>query len=403
MAKSDFGLLTRRAALVAGGGAVLSAVGVSAAFSAAAGERKFILVILRGALDGLAAAAPYADPNYLRLRGRLALPPPETQGGALPLSEGFGLHPRLAFLHQEWKAGALGLMHAASSPYRDRSHFDGQDVLESGGAAVYALSDGWLNRALQIAPARGAVAVASVLPLVLRGAGKASSYAPSFAPSANADTINRLMDLYADDPLLGPALAAAVETEAVAGETDMGANAAPRPRNVRPEAQWPGLASVAAKLLSAPEGPAAAVLAFDGWDTHANQGAAEGLLAGRLAALDESLKALKTGIGEAWPNAIVIVATEFGRTVAINGTGGTDHGTGGAAFVLGGKAKGGFIGDWPGLSSLYQNRDLPPANDLRALFAAALAGHWGVSRADLTARVFPGSGSIKAIDGVVKA
>ncbi len=395
--------IDRRRLLALGGGVALSAAGASAALSAVAGDRKLILVILRGALDGLAAVAPYGDPAYARLRGRLALGAPGAAGGVLPLTDGFGLNPKLAFLHAEWKAGALGVMHAAASPYRDRSHFDGQDVLESGGAAVYALSDGWINRALQIAPVRSGVAVASVLPLVLRGAGKATSYAPSFAPAANADTVNRLMDLYAEDPLLGPALAAAVETGEIAGENGMAADATPRPRGARPEAQWPQLAGVAARLLSAPDGPAAAVLAFDGWDTHANQGGAEGLLAGRLAALDESLKALKTGLGAAWASAAVVVATEFGRTVAINGTGGTDHGTGGVAFLLGGKAKGDFIGDWPGLAALHQNRDLPPANDLRALFAAVLSEHWGLPRADLAARVFPGSSGVKRLEGVIRA
>lgn len=395
--------IDRRRILALGGGGVLATVGATAAFSAAAGDRKLVLVILRGALDGLAAAAPYADPNYARLRGPLALAPPGEPGGVLPLTEGFGLHPKLAFLHEQWKVGALGLMHAASTPYRDRSHFDGQDVLESGGAAVYALSDGWLNRALQIAPARGGVAVASAIPLVLRGAGKAASYAPSFAPAADADTINRLMDLYADDALLGPALAAAVETGEIAGEAGMAQGAPPGARGGRPETQWPALAGVAAKLLSPPDGPAAAVLGFDGFDTHANQGAAEGLLAGRLAALDESLKTLKTGLGAAWDRSVVIVATEFGRTVAVNGTRGTDHGAGGAAFVLGGRAKGGFIGDWPGLSSLHQNRDLPPTNDLRALFAAALAEHWGLPRADIAARVFPGSAGAKQVLGLVRA
>jgi uncharacterized protein (DUF1501 family) len=395
--------LTRRAALSLGGGLLLSTAGASAAFSADRGGRKFILVILRGALDGLAAVAPYGDPRYAALRGRLALASPGAAGGVLPLSQGLGLHPKLAFLHEEWTGGSLGVLHAASSPYRDRSHFDGQDVLESGAAAVYAASDGWLNRALQIAPARDGVAIASAMPLVLRGAGKASSYAPSFAPAADADTAHRLMDLYADDPLLGPALAAAIETEALAGGADMAANGAQRGRGARPEAQWPGLAGVAAKLLAAPAGPAAAVLAFDGWDTHANQGAADGLLAGRLAGLDGAMRALKTGLGAHWADALVVVATEFGRTVAINGTGGTDHGTGGVAFVLGGKAKGGLIGDWAGLSALHQNRDLPPTNDLRALFAAALREHWGVSNVDLAARVFPGSAGVKRLDGVARA
>ncbi|MEQ1930918.1 MAG: DUF1501 domain-containing protein [Parvularculaceae bacterium] len=395
------GSITRRAALSVGGGLVLTAAGAGAAFSAAARDRKFVLVILRGALDGLAAVPAFGDPNYASLRGRLALPPPGAAGGVLPLDATFGLHPRLSFLHEEWKAGALAVMHAASSPYRERSHFDGQDVLESGGAAVFALNDGWLNRALAASPPRKAVAIASALPLVLRGPGPASSYAPSFARPANEDTIVRLMDLYAEDALLGPALASAVETQEIAAASGMENGA--KTGNPRAEGEWPGLARAAAKLLAAPEGPAAAVLAFDGWDTHANQGAAEGLLANRLAGLDASLKALKESLGAIYAQTVIVVATEFGRTVAVNGTNGTDHGTGGAAFVLGGPVKGGrILGDWPGLSALHQSRDIQPANDLRALFAAVLEEHWGVGKSAMASKVFPGAGATR-ISGLLKA
>ncbi|MBY0422962.1 MAG: DUF1501 domain-containing protein, partial [Parvularculaceae bacterium] len=278
----------------------------------------------------------------------------------------------------------------------------GQDVLESGGAAVYAIADGWLNRALGAGPARKGVAVSPALPLVLRGRAPASNYAPSFAPPPSADTLARLMDLYDGDSLLGPALASAAETEAIAGGAGMaGASQAARGGYA---GQWKELAAAAAKLLAQPEGPQAGVLAFDGWDTHANQGAADGQLAGRLAALDAALRALKDGLGEDWARTVVVVATEFGRTAAVNGTGGTDHGTGGAAFVLGGAVKGGrILGDWPGLGALYQDRDVPPANDLRALFAGILAEHWGLSRSDLATKVFPGSGALRRIEGIVRA
>lgn len=396
-------LLTRRAALTLGGGFAISAAGAGAALSAVAGERKFVLVILRGALDGLAAVPAYGDPRYGALRGRLALPPPGGAGGVLSLDQTFGLHPRLAFLHEEWKNGALAILHAAASPYRERSHFDGQDVLESGAAAVFALNDGWLNRALLLAPPAKAVAISGSLPLVLRGPGPASNYAPTFVRAANEDTLIRLMDLYAEDPLLGPALASAIETDDVASGGGMEERERPGGGYGRGNGQWPVLAGAAARLLAAPDGPAAAVLSFDGWDSHANQGGADGYVAVRLAGLDASLKALKEGLGAKWGKTLVIVATEFGRTVAPNGTLGTDHGAGAAALVLGGATKGGrMIGDWPGLASLHQNRDLQPANDLRALFMTALDEHWGIARADLQKKVFPGMG-VSPLSGLVKA
>ncbi len=389
--------IDRRRALIAAGGAVaFAAGGARAAVSNTSGARKLVLVILRGAMDGLAAIAPVNDPNYRRLRGKLALT------GGLALSDGFVLHPKLAFLHAAYLGGEAAILHAAASPYRDRSHFDAQDVLESGGGgAVYELSDGWLNRALAAGEKREGVALTSALPLVLRGPAPASSYAPSFAPAPSDDTIARLADLYADDPVLGPALAKGVATANLADGAAMAAARGGRGGSVA--AQWAGVAQSAAKLLAAPGGPAAAVLSFDGWDTHANQGADDGALAQRLAALDASLGALKTALGPVWRQTVVIVATEFGRTVSINGTGGTDHGTGGAAFLAGGAVKGGrLLGDWPGLANLHEGRDLRPATDLRALFMGALAEHWGLEAHALTTKVFPGAQAVRPLSGLVR-
>ena len=169
--------------------------------------------------------------------------------------------------------------------------------------------------------------------------------------------------------------------------------------------RWPALAATAGRLIAPDEAPIAAVLAFDGWDTHANQGGASGALAVRLKALDDSLAALKEALGSAYANTMIVVATEFGRTVRINGTGGTDHGTGGTAFALGGAMNGGrMLGDWPGLGAgaLHEGRDVAPANDLRSLFAAILREHWGVDRRDLESRVFPGFANAGGLQGVVK-
>ena len=399
-------LMTRRAALIAGGAAFLAGSAGALTVSKQAGDRKFVLVILRGAMDGLAAVAPYGDPHYRAARGKLALAAPGEAGGVLPLTDGFGLHPNLTFLHAQWNGGALAILPACASPYRERSHFDGQDVLETGAAEVFGASDGWLGRALTALPlgeAREAVAISSALPLVLRGSTSATSWAPSFAPSASDDTLNRLMDLYAADAILGPALASAIETNAIAsasGMDSMDGNG----RRAGPGA-YKGFAEAAGRLLSAEGGPAAAVLSFDGWDTHANQGAANGQLALRLAGLDAALSALKDGLGPHWQKTVVAVVTEFGRTVAENGTGGTDHGTGSTAFLLGGAVSGGkFAGDWPGLApkALFEGRDVMPANDLRSVFMAVLKDHWGLERGLMTRTVFPDAGGVRAMEGLVR-
>jgi uncharacterized protein (DUF1501 family) len=309
-------------------------------------------------------------------------------------------------MHERWVAGELAILHACASPYRERSHFDAQDVLESGGQRVFEVSDGWLNRALAALPpgVRGeGLAIANTIPLVLRGSAPTSSWAPSVAPAASADTLARLVDLYADDQMLAPILAQAIETDALAGDQNM-AGAASRRGRTGPAAYRP-LAEAAARLMIAPNGPTAAVLSFDGWDTHANQGGATGQLATKLAGLDAALRTLKDGLGPVWSKTAVVIATEFGRTVAENGTGGTDHGTGGAAFVLGGAVQGGrMLGDWPGLarSALFEKRDLAPVNDVRELFMAVLSQHWGLERGVLTSQVFPGAPPLARHAGLIR-
>lgn len=381
----------------------LAALGIAPAFAqdlrfaAGPADRKLVLIILRGAMDGLAAVAPFGDKHYAGLRGRLALP----QDMLKPLGDGFGLHPSLGFLASSWDSGELAILHAAASPYRDRSHFDGQDVLESGGQAVFAIKDGWLNRALGTLPpdrkAEG-VAIANAMPLVLRGSASAATWAPSFAPEADSDTLARLMDLYADDSLLGPTLAKAVETAALVEDSGMAGMAGSARRGRYGPGQYRLLAEAAARLLVTPNGPATAVLSFDGWDTHINQGGLDGQLAQRLGGLDAALAALRQGLGDTWRRTVVVVSTEFGRTVAENGARGTDHGTGGVALVLGGAVAGRrLLGDWPGLApaALYQGRDLAPANDLRGLFASVLEQHWGLEPAVVSKTVFPGAGALR--------
>jgi uncharacterized protein (DUF1501 family) len=384
-------MTNRRSLLVSGlaSGLTLSMLGGTASFAQTGpAQGKFVLVILRGAMDGLSAIVPYTDPNYASLRGAIALPSPNSSGGVLPLTAEFGLHPAMRGLHGLWRDQQMSFMHAAASPYRDRSHFDGQDMLETGAARVFGTQSGWLNRAIAMLPngaSKEGIGIGATIPLVLRGSAKTGSWAPALAEQTNTDTLNRLMDLYANDTLLGPALAMAIETDKTAAGSMMGEPE----RGGRGGINYTPLAQAAARLLSAPGGPAACVLSFDGWDTHANQGASTGQLANRLAQLDAALIALKVGLGQTWAQTTIVVATEFGRTARVNGTGGTDHGTGGAAFILGGAVRGQKqLGDWPGLSRLHENRDVIPANDIRDLFTLGVSNAWGLDKDMIKQRVF---------------
>ena len=374
-------------------GLTLSMIGGQASFAQGGPTTgKFVFVILRGALDGLSAIVPYQDPAYRGLRNAIALDAPGAPNGVLHLNNGFGLHPALRNMHGLWQNQQLSFMHAAASPYRDRSHFDGQDLLESGASRVYGASTGWLNRAIALlpdGPGKEGIAIGRTIPLVLKGSAKTGSWAPAMAEQSDADTLNRLMELYANDALLGPALVMAIETDKIAATSAMTKAGNQSGGGGRGAIAYNSLATAAARILSAPGGPAACVLSFDGWDTHANQGGAQGQLANRLGALDTAITTLQTGLGALWANTTIVVATEFGRTARINGTGGTDHGTGGAAFILGGGVKGGkMLGDWPGLSRLHQDRDVIPANNLHDLFAAGLSNAFALDETAIKTTVF---------------
>jgi uncharacterized protein (DUF1501 family) len=383
-------MTNRRTLLTAGlSGLTLAMLGATASFAnAPQAPGKFVFIILRGAMDGLAAVVPYGDPAYRTLRGAIALDAPGGPTGVLPLVQGFGLHPALKEMHGLWLKGQMSFLHAAASPYRERSHFDAQDMLEAGTPQLTSARSGWMNRALAMLPNAAnqeGVAIGRTIPLVLRGPSKATSWAPPLAPESDGDTLARLSDLYAGDAMLSNALAMAIETDRIADGATMMEGGGGRGR----QGAYAPLASSAARILAAPGGPAGAVMSFEGWDTHANQGGAQGQLANRLEALDGAIKALREGLGPVWANTSVVIATEFGRTVRINGTGGTDHGTGGVSFLLGGAVKGGgMLGDWPGLSRLYEDRDLVPANDVRQLFAQGLTQAWGLDRQAVLSDIF---------------
>ncbi len=382
-------------------GATLALAGplASRAFAAATDDARFALVILRGGLDGLAAVPPYGDGAYSRLRGPLALGAPGGEGSVLPLDGLFGLHPALANFHAMYGDGQLAIAHAVASPYRERSHFDGQKVLEAGGTSPETSDGGWLNRALAALAeesfGRDAIALADSVPLVLRGPVTVSSWAPSRLPDTDEDTLARVREIYeATDPALATQLTQALNARGLAGDAGMDSGMRGGGQQLAP------LATAAGRFLAAADGPRIAVLESGGWDTHANQGAANGTLAQRLQQLDNGIASLKTELGSIWEKTTVVIVTEFGRTVAANGTRGTDHGTAGVAFVAGGTVAGGrVIADWPGLGErdLYEGRDLMPTLDLRALFKGVLGEQYGLSARALDTLVFPESSAVAPV------
>jgi uncharacterized protein (DUF1501 family) len=445
------GTLKRREFLQTGALALGGAFLTSRLAFARTGSAKFrfVFIVMRGALDGLAAAPPYGDPDYAGLRRELALEAPGSPGGALPLNGFFGLHPSFGFLHDAYSARELVVFHAVASPYRERSHFDGQDVLENGSLQPHAVQTGWLNRALaSLQAGQGkelGVALGQNFPLVMRGPASVTSWSPSKLAALDEDTLERITDLYAGDPLLASRLADALAADAIAGGTAEGAmRAAAVPASAPPAAtqvagdarasnarldfaatddmragqanqpllqrgkpmRYTEVVRAAAGFLRRDDGPQVAVFDTTGWDTHANEGSAEGQLAGRLAALDAGLRTLKDELGPAWTDTAVLLATEFGRTAATNGTRGTDHGTATTAFLLGGAVQGGrVLADWPGLSSrsLYQGRDLKPTADLRSVLKGVLSEHLLVSSNALESSVFPNSADARPIKGLFRA
>jgi uncharacterized protein (DUF1501 family) len=406
--------LSRRRFLLGTGALAASAALPGVLFAHTGGSARLVVVILRGALDGLAAVPPYADPHYAGLHRELAIAAPGIADGALALDSTFGLHPSFAFLHDRFAAGELVVFQAVASPYRDRSHFDGQNVLENGLNAPIGTADGWLNRALAELP-RGsgrpgerAVAISQNIPLILRGDAPVISKSPQATPDVDEELLARLADLYSKDPWFSARLSEAVQTGKLADEGISPAGAAAMSGAIKPAPpdRVSGVARMAATLMRSVGGPEVAVIEASGWDTHANQGGARGALAQRLAGLDTALRALADELGALWPQTAVLVVTEFGRTAAMNGTRGTDHGTGGAAFLVGGAVRGGrVIADWPGLSptALLDNRDLRPTLDLRSVFKAVLDEHMHVDAKTLAGRVFPDSNGARPLQGLIRA
>ena len=400
-------MITRRDILRLAGTGIVASTLPGLTFARADTDARFVLVILRGAADGLAMAPPYGDSNYRSVRGELALPGPGEDGGVLKLDGLFGLHPSLPGVFEQYQRDQAIVVHAVASPYRERSHFDGQDVLENGASDVGLLRDGWLNRAL--APLGGslgqemAIAMAQNTPLVLRGDHSVTSWAPSQLPDAEDATLRRLQDMYADDEFFATRLAQALEAQQIA-RSDGGMARMQSRGNEAQQVQT--MAEATARFLNAEDGPRIAVLEAGGWDTHANQGATTGALANRLEGLDAGIATLRKELGKNWSKTVVAIVTEFGRTAAVNGTRGTDHGTATAAMLVGGAVNGSkVIADWPGLrgSDLYQGRDLMPTTDLRSVFKGILSEHLALPDYLLENSVFPNSKGAPAVRDIIRS
>ncbi|CAD6545818.1 hypothetical protein LMG28727_04471 [Paraburkholderia kirstenboschensis] len=370
----------------AGAGAIL--VSPHIAFARVVTDRRFVFVIQRGAADGLNIVVPYAEPAYATLRGALAI----DASSARHLDGTFALHPALVQIGAMYADRQALFVHAVASPYRDRSHFDGQNVLETGGASPYQAKDGWLNRLVAQLPAarESAIAFAPTVPMALRGKAEVTSYAPSALPQAPDDLLMRVSQLYDQDAQLRPLWESAMTARGLAG--DAGARQDPA-----------SLGKLAASFLSRDDGPRIAMIETGGWDTHSAQNAR---LANQLKALDTMLAALRDNMGPAWRKTTVLVATEFGRTAAANGTGGTDHGTGSVAMVLGGAVAGGrVIADWPGLAprDLYEARDLKPTTSLDSLIAGVASEGLGLDPQRTARALFGQTAATRPLTGIVHA
>jgi uncharacterized protein (DUF1501 family) len=395
--------LTRRSALLGLTSAVAltgPAGRASLALAHAATESRFVVVILRGAMDGLSVVPPYGDPALAGLRAELLPAQPGQPDGMHDLGGFYGLHPALRNLSEMYRADELLIIHAVAGPYRSRSHFEAQDYLESG--ADHRLTSGWLNRVVaSMPPASGgpaglALSVGVTVPLLLRGPAKVGSWAPHGPSAPEPDLYARIAQLNQADPVLGSAYAQGMKARAFASDVMAGEN---------PEKGgyvFPSLAGAAGKLMAAEDGPRIAAMELNGWDTHVAQMAR---LEVPLRQLDAGLAALKATLREAWNKTAVLIVTEFGRTARVNGDKGTDHGTATVAFVLGGAVAGGKVrATWPGLGEgkLFENRDLAPSTDVRDVSKGLLEGHLGLSARAL-AQVFPGSEGLAGMSGLLRA
>jgi len=359
-------------------------------------QKRFVLVVLRGGMDGLAAFPPIGDPNYQSLRGDLA----QSADSAIALDSTFSMHKSLSPLMKHYNKGHMAVVHAVAVPQRTRSHFNAQNVLENGATKAHMLQDGWLNRALGVIDnqeQRLGLSVGYSTPPVMRGTTPTASWAPARIPPTPTDLLDTLGSLYQSDPVLGRALNEGRRTQAMTG-----AVLGMKRGNMRSPGRFKSLAESAGRLLAAEQGARIAVIEMGGWDTHANQGTTTGRLARNLGLLANGLNELSLRLAPVWQDTVICAVTEFGRTVRVNGSKGTDHGTAGAAILLGGAVTGGRVSTrWPGLDpeALYGGRDLAATSDMRGLFKTVLRDHLNIPLHTLNQKVFPDSKNAKAPPG----
>lgn len=355
-------------------------------FAIGLANKPFIFILLRGGMDGLSALIPQ-DKEMMSLRRKLI----PKQSELLHLQNGFALHPSFKSLHEFYKDGDACFIHACSTAYRARSHFDAQDFLEIlGNGQVH---DGWLNRTLKALGGNG-LALARSIPLALHGDIKVANWSPPLFDEVPPELLDRISMLYSNDLELSLSLQSAKENKIESGPVDRRAN---RRFNI----EYPIALEAMGRIMGAENGPSIGMVALNGWDTHINQ---FGELNRKFQRLDDGLLALKQQLGQKWKQSCIVVCSEFGRTVAINGTRGTDHGTGGLVMLLGGAVAGSQMkGDWPGLKkqALYKGRDLAPVNDVTSVLKGVLRDHLGADKNTLDRIIFPNSS--KPIDGLIQS
>ncbi|MDE2054123.1 MAG: DUF1501 domain-containing protein [Xanthomonadaceae bacterium] len=371
--------------------------------AATGSDTRFLFVLLRGGLDGLESVPPYGDPGYAAIRGALALSPSAVKP-AHKLDNVFALHPSFDYAAQLYAQGQFIPVVATAPPYWGRSHFQAQNCVENGTAKPDGAQTGWLNRCIACMPGVDGLACAAVMPLTMRGNAKVETWSPPLPVEVNPILLQRLQPLYAADVRLAAPFARAVAQQTASLAPESGAAMAPAglgKARKQQMADLPVMMAAAGGFMGKADGPRVAFVEDDGWDTHANEAA---IVTHKIAELDAGLKAFHQSIGAMWGRTVVIVATEFGRTAHVNGTGGTDHGTGGSMFLAGGALRGGRVaGSWPGIGSgeLYQNRDVHATTDFRAVFKGVLMAHLGVSESLSESRIFPGSETVEPLGNLV--
>ncbi|WOH39454.1 DUF1501 domain-containing protein [Thalassotalea fonticola] len=337
-------------------------------------SKKIVWVVLRGAMDSLHTVVPISDKNYQGLRPKLA---PSIANDLLPLTTDFSLHPALKHMHGLYQKKQLLPIVAVGSGYPRRSHFDGQDYLESGLPSMDH-DTGWLGRALnEMNTDTKALAVANSIPISMRSSDKVSTWYPSRLKDADDNIYEALMNLYQNDEMLLSRLEEGLNTQKMAGDS-----------KIKRKGKFIDLAKSCGKLMTGNNGVDCAMLEIGGWDTHNSQ---TFRLDRQLKELDSGIAALQTELGDNWQDTVVMIATEFGRTAKENGTGGTDHGTGSAMFIAGGAVQGGkVLGNWPGLaqSQLFNGRDLMPTTNTFSWVGAVLQQHWNLDSNKIT-KIFP--------------